>query len=460
MTSTETAGAVETEASRLAGVEKELNTLERRLKREARVSTFVTVVVLGLLCFYFAYGYREFSKLIQPQEIVSLGAALVDDNVTVVREAIQDEVSQSAPGWAEQLSNQAVEAVPLVREQLEEFAVAQAKASIEEYVSISEDEFRRVLKENHNEFQSLVNELSGEREATDEVVAALEEVLNKELGGDMQVAAADILETLQLAHEKLIRLGVGEDLSLDERKERQVMMLFRRFQMDEGSEMTLTGESSALSIFTTPLTELGLTASEDDGATAPVVSTAEPAKAALSPVKPQDEPPKPVTPQTAPSAPVSEASEGADNAAGTDDIEASATQGRKVEEAALSVASLQLKAAKAAQAATEQAVAAAKEAREATAEARKARDELRAAEKDARAAFKELIALQKQGDGDSEATEPAKDDAPTDSDAAAAEDDAPDDKDAPAAEDDAAETPKADPESDEKGEAASSDESS
>ncbi|MDG1895205.1 MAG: hypothetical protein P8J37_09870 [Fuerstiella sp.] len=105
MTTKETAGAVESEASRLASVEKELNTLERRLKREARMSTFVTVVVLALLSFYFAYGYREFSKLLQPQEIVSLGAALVDDNVSVVREAIQDEVSQSAPVWAEQLSS-------------------------------------------------------------------------------------------------------------------------------------------------------------------------------------------------------------------------------------------------------------------------------------------------------------------------------------------------------------------
>ena len=455
MTTTETAGAVETEASRLAGVEKELNTLERRLKREARLSTFVTVVVLALLSFYFAYGYREFSKLIQPQEIVSLGAALVDDNVTVVREAIQDEVSQSAPGWAEQLSNQAVEAVPLVREQLEEFAVAQAKASIEEYVSISEDEFRRVLKENHNEFQGLVDELSSEREATDEVVAALEEVLNKELGGDMQVAAADILETLQLAHEKLIRLGVGEDLSPDERKERQVMMLFRRFQMDEGSEMTLTGESSALSIFTTPLTQLGLTAPEDDVATAPVVSTTEPARVALTPVKPQAVPPKAVTP-----APVSESPKGADDAAGTGAIEASATQAGIAAEAAQNAAALQEKAAKAAQAATEQAVAATKEAREATAEARKARDELRAAEKDARAAIKELIELQKQSEGDSEATEPAKDDASADNDAAAAEDDVPDDKDAAAADDDAAETPKADTESPEKEEPASSDESS
>ena len=100
MTTSETSGAVESEATRLASVEKELNTLERRLKREARMSTFVTVVVLALLSFYFAYGYREFSKIIQPKEIVSLGAALVDENVSVVREAIQDEVTQSAPVWA------------------------------------------------------------------------------------------------------------------------------------------------------------------------------------------------------------------------------------------------------------------------------------------------------------------------------------------------------------------------
>ncbi len=441
MTTTETAGAVKTEASRLASVEKELNTLERRLKREARMSTFVTVVVLALLSFYFAYGYREFSKIIQPQEIVSLGAALVDDNVSVVREAIQDEVSGSAPVWAEQLSNQAIEAVPLAREQLEEFAVAQAKASIEEYVSISEDEFRRVLKENHNEFQGLVNELSSEREATDEVVAALEEVLNKELGGDMQIAAEDVLETLELAHEKLVRLGIGEDLSRDERKERQVMMLFRRLQIDEGSEMTNVGDLPALSIFTTPLTELGLSAPEDDSATAPVVRTTEPAKATLPPAKPETVQPEPG----------SESPEAADAAgAGPDATEAAAKRSREADESAQNVAALQAEAAKAAQAATELARTATEEAREATTEARKVRDELRAAEKDARAAIKELLQLQKKAESKPGPVDPAE----------VAKDDAPADKDAPATEDKDAESPKADPEVPEKEEGSSSNESS
>ncbi|MDG2130078.1 MAG: hypothetical protein P8K08_18915 [Fuerstiella sp.] len=426
MTTSETSGAVESEATRLASVEKELNTLERRLKREARMSTFVTVVVLALLSFYFAYGYREFSKIIQPKEIVSLGAALVDENVSVVREAIQDEVTQSAPVWAEQLSNQAIESVPLVREELEEFAVAQAKSSIEEYVSISEDEFRRVLEENHDQFQNLVNELSGEDEATDEVVAALEEVLNKELGGDMQVAAADILETLELAHEKLVRLGVGEDLSGDERKERQVMMLFRRFQMDEGSQITLGGDSSALSIFTTPLTDLGLSGADDDTTVAPVARKTEPSRVALAPAQP-----KPVSePHTAPDA--------------------------AAEAAAQKNVALQVEAVKAAHSATEQARIATKEARDAIAEARKARDELRAAEKDARAAIQELVQLQKKGESKPEVVKPEvikpADETPAD--------ETPADKDSSATEDDDAETPKNDPEVSEKAEGSSSDESS
>ncbi|MDG1895204.1 MAG: hypothetical protein P8J37_09865 [Fuerstiella sp.] len=297
-----------------------------------------------------------------------------------------------------------------------------------------------MLKENHGEFQGLVNELSAEGEATDEVVPALEEVLNKELGGDMQVAAADILETLELAHDKLIRLGVGEDLTDEERKERQVMMLFRRLQMDEGTEIAMTDESSGLSIFTTPLTELGLSAADDDSPGTPVVSTSEPAKATAAPAKPEV-----VQPEV-----ISESPQAADD-------------GASPAAAAQNSSARQGEAAKAAQAATEQAVAATKDARAATAEARKARDELRAAEKDARAAIKELILLQKQAESQSETTDPAKgdkDDGPDDKDAAAAKDDAPDDKDASVPEDDAAETPKADPEPSEKEEAASSDESS
>ncbi|MEO2015957.1 MAG: hypothetical protein ABGZ53_16480, partial [Fuerstiella sp.] len=306
MSTTETATKTETEASRLAGVEKELNTLERRLKREALISTIMTVVVLLLLSGYFVYGYIQFSKLMQPADIVSLGAALVDENVTVLRESIQDEVDQGAPVWAEQLSSQAIAAVPLVREEMEKFAVTQAKDAIEQYVTISQDEFRRVLKENHAEFQGLVAELSREGEATDEVVAALEEVLNKELGGDMEVAAADLVETLQLANHKLVRLGEDTDLDDDEQNERLVMMLFRRIQMDEGSKVEESGDgTSPLSILDTPLKELGL-ADPIDAIVPPIVtkprSTRKPiasAKPIVVKKKPEPAKPEPAKPEPA-----------------------------------------------------------------------------------------------------------------------------------------------------------------
>ncbi|HIE98214.1 MAG TPA: hypothetical protein EYG03_25225 [Planctomycetes bacterium] len=443
MSTTETVNPTETEASRLAGVEKELNTLERRLKREALISTIMTVVVLLVLSFYFMYGYREFSKLLQPSEIVGLGAALVDENVTVLRESIQDEVESGAPVWAEQLSSQAIAAVPLVREELEKFAVAQAKDAIEQYVTISQDEFRRVLKENHAEFQGLVTELSKEGEATDEVVAALEEVLNKELGGDMEVAAADLVETLQLANHKLVRLGADTDLDDDEQKERLVMMLFRRIQMDEGSKAEQSGdETSPLSIFDTPLKELGLSDPIDAIVTPVVTKTNRASKSSVA-----------ATPNVVKADPVSKSpKKAATAAAARASVEAAAAaaaekQARAAEEAAQKAAGLQEEAAKSAASATKEARVATKEAREATAEARTARDELRAAEKDARAAIQELLKLQKQL---ANKPEPAKPEP--------VKDDSSDEKDSPAADDVADDKEEADAEEPEK--ASASDESS
>jgi hypothetical protein len=367
------------EADRLIDLEKDLDRLQRRLRRESRVTVSLSAIVLVALSAYFVFGYMQFSELLRPNEIVAVAAGVVDANIPPARDAIQQEISRSAPVWAAQLSAQAIASAPELREQLEQYVVEQSEDTIEQFVHVSRADFKTALREHHDEFQQLITDLSSRTEASDEVLNALEAALNAELGADMQANAADVLRTVGQINGRLLHLSVGQNLTQQEQQERQTLMLFRRIQMQEARNSPSLEQMGLLTL---------LTGGSSEDSAAPAHAAAGPTLAAApvatsAPVRDGGTAPAAISAQK-------NSIDSVDRLAAAQQAEDQAKQAAAIARAAVVE---QNQAADAARAATDLAREAANEARAATLEARLARDELREAEKSARAAIAELRIL-------------------------------------------------------------------
>ena len=224
------------ESGRLSKIESDLNSLESKLKRDARLTLIVAVIALCLMTAYFVYGYQQFASILKPTELVATVAGMVDENIEPARESLVAEIEKSAPTWAESLSIQAIEATPSLRESLEEYILSQSEESIGKVVSLTEDRFKGILSQHHDEVQNLVTELTTNEQASKEVIDALQQVLNDEIGRDMQANAGEVLETLNLLTHRVDKLAKGKNLSEEEKLERQALMIVRRLQLEEADD--------------------------------------------------------------------------------------------------------------------------------------------------------------------------------------------------------------------------------
>lgn len=221
---------------KLEQLEKELDSLATSLSRSSKFTMFITIVLLVVIGGYFIYGYSQFSALLQPEPLVDAAAGLLDDNIGPTRETLEQEIIRNAPFWAEQLSEQAIAAMPQLTDQAETYVIGQSQAVLDQMEVASMDQFRRVISEHRAEFKSLAEELKQSEDPSPEVLAEIQKAMEKELGGSMKRDAQELLTALNNLNDKLARFTAskGGSLSYDEQLERQAMMLVRYMQTEQG----------------------------------------------------------------------------------------------------------------------------------------------------------------------------------------------------------------------------------
>ena len=106
-TPSSSAASVQGLASRIDQLTKQIAQHETATKRAASTMGTVGLLSLVLLSVYFFYGYVQIAELLEPNELVPLGASMLESNLPAARQAIIKQVSDSAPAWAEQVSQQA-----------------------------------------------------------------------------------------------------------------------------------------------------------------------------------------------------------------------------------------------------------------------------------------------------------------------------------------------------------------
>lgn len=230
--------------TKLLAVEKRLDEISKKMAKESKVMLIAGLVVLALMTGYFVYGLSMIKGVLDPEILVATGNTLLGDQIPALRKQVQEQVIDSAPVWAEDLSKQAVGAAPSAREKLEDQILAQTRTTIEQYISVGDEEFKAVLTANRSAFEETLDSLATDEDFTDETVNIFVDALNKEMGQDMQDQAEQVFGTIVALREKIEKLAAGGNLTKEERNERDSLSILRRLKMSEANVQAERAEAA------------------------------------------------------------------------------------------------------------------------------------------------------------------------------------------------------------------------
>lgn len=222
----------------LESLAKELAVQESKLRNSSRVTMVIGVVAIVLAGGYFFYAHAKFRELLEPNTLVSAAEGLLDDGLPKAREALQQEIIRSSPQWAAQLSRQAMQAVPTVRTKFEGYVLDGTDSLLEQTEALTEQQFRAVLKDNHELFEENFRELANNEQLSEESLASLEKALDSRLQSDLRSQADALLASIRQLNQRLKRLKEGGDLAEEEQSERRVLMMTRRLQLIEAKKQS------------------------------------------------------------------------------------------------------------------------------------------------------------------------------------------------------------------------------
>ena len=219
-------------AERLGKVQSDLAMQQKQLHRSAVLTAVVGAILLLLLTGYFVFGWKVLSDFTEPEKLVNDTTQIILARLPDARISLQDEIEIRFPVVLKDMSDQIQKSIPELREEAENEAVARSEQLIGEFVVMTEDQFRKVLKENRPTLEKLFDELGESPELSQESLTELQEILDSQLQTKLEEQMHFVHETMAILNGKLKKLRRGKNLNREERLERRVLMLARRLQLE------------------------------------------------------------------------------------------------------------------------------------------------------------------------------------------------------------------------------------
>jgi hypothetical protein len=239
-------------AERVAAIQRQLDRLRDNLARErgrtSRATFFtvaVAVIALLLVGGYFAYAYKLFAEMTEPEKIVDVAEGLIEEKLPEARTALEDQIIKSAPQWAEGLSKQAQDGLPEARRRLTDRFLVEAEKAAGEANVLTEEHYRKFLRANKPALEETIKDLAKSPDLAEESLQRIELPLENELVGDMKLDAHEVCRDIVSVRANLQRLSGGKGLTPEQKVERRVWMLARRLHA-EGTGSTPSESSPAL----------------------------------------------------------------------------------------------------------------------------------------------------------------------------------------------------------------------
>jgi hypothetical protein len=217
---------------RIDRLQTELVVLRKRTNRGTTLTLLVGVLILAALSFYFYYGYTQIRSVMDADTLVTYAQQMLEDNLPDALRQVESEIKTSAPVWAKTLSQNTVTSIPSARMKLEEYVLEQADTTLKEVNVMSDDHFRKFVRENRAEIEQKFKELGDSPKLAEKSLLDLESRLDREMQKEMQTQAGDFLVSLAMANAQLKKLADGKKLTPVEEHERFVLRAARRLQMN------------------------------------------------------------------------------------------------------------------------------------------------------------------------------------------------------------------------------------
>lgn len=217
-------------SDRMTKLSQQISIHESAINRSARMTTAIGLIALVALSIYFYVGYTMIADLLEPEQLVPFGAQMLNDRLPEAREALVKQISDSAPAWAKEVSVQVRKEIPGARVKLEVYVMSNTDEVLGKVTDLTEDHFRKALRENHDLLENGFKELANSDKLSDETLNALVVGLEQELKADMKAQAEIVLETLRYLSDRVQRLASGKGLDEQERYMRQILMIARRMR--------------------------------------------------------------------------------------------------------------------------------------------------------------------------------------------------------------------------------------
>lgn len=217
-------------SDRITQLTQNISRHEAAIRRSAGITTSVGLIALAALCIYFYFGYTTIGGLLEPQTLVPYGARMLEERLPEAREALVKQITQSAPGWAKEVSAQARKEIPGLRGKLEGYVLSSTDELLGKVTTLTEEHLRKMIEDNRDLLEKGFKELANSDTLAEETLNALVVALEQELRADMRSQAETVLETLRYLSDRVQRLSEGRDLDEQERYMRQILMIARRMR--------------------------------------------------------------------------------------------------------------------------------------------------------------------------------------------------------------------------------------
>src|SRR6266849_4904796 len=229
---------------RLQRLEQDLIRQRKRTDATTTLTAIVGVLILIAVGWYFWYGYTEIKGAIEPAGVVELVGQKLDDNIPVVRRQLEDEIKKSAPQWAATLSKEALEQLPVAREQLKRLTTQYLDENLQNTQSMTEEQFRSFLTKNKADLQKKFDELEKNEFLAEASLADVEQELNKEFQTNLKAESDRLLRDLTSFNTAFKKVREGKDLNEEQKLWRQSVMIARKLRT-QPVDLTNVGISAA-----------------------------------------------------------------------------------------------------------------------------------------------------------------------------------------------------------------------
>ena len=190
----------------------------------AALAVLLTLEIIGLS----AYAIWFFRREAQPEQLARRAEAALVKNYPALQAELLEQTSRSAPLFAQEMSNELLDASLSARSELEAFTVQQLERGLDNAVELSADEFRQWLRTNHETIEDAFVQIEQAPSDARLLMLDTEASLEEQLGLDLRDQAKLALEVYRLFNDKLARLAAPEaQLTSQERLERRMIRLLR-----------------------------------------------------------------------------------------------------------------------------------------------------------------------------------------------------------------------------------------